>query len=25
MVTLAPQFNTWRMLQEYTRKYYFPN
>lgn len=22
MVTLAPQFNTWRMVQEYTRKYY---
>ncbi len=24
MVTLAPQFNTWRMVQEYTRKYYLP-
>jgi starch phosphorylase len=24
MVTLVPRFNTWRMLQEYTRKYYFP-
>jgi len=22
MVTLVPQFNTWRMVQEYTRKYY---
>ncbi|MGA2751182.1 MAG: alpha-glucan family phosphorylase [Verrucomicrobiota bacterium] len=24
MVTLVPQFNTWRMVQEYTRKYYLP-
>ena len=23
MVTLAPRFNTWRMVQEYARKYYF--
>ena len=22
MVTLAPQFNTWRMVQEYTQRYY---
>ncbi len=22
MVTLVPQFNTWRMVQEYTKKYY---
>jgi glycogen phosphorylase len=22
MVTLVPQFNTWRMVQDYTRKYY---
>jgi starch phosphorylase len=22
MVTLAPQFNTWRMVQEYAKKYY---
>ena len=22
MATLVPQFNTWRMVQEYTRKYY---
>ena len=22
MITLVPQFNTWRMVQEYTRKYY---
>ncbi|HXJ61460.1 MAG TPA: DUF3417 domain-containing protein, partial [Verrucomicrobiae bacterium] len=22
MVTLVPQFNTWRMVQEYTTKYY---
>src|SRR5207249_8975943 len=22
MVTLAPQFDTWRMVQEYTKKYY---
>ena len=22
MVTLAPQYNTWRMVQEYTQKYY---
>jgi glycogen phosphorylase len=22
MVTLVPQYNTWRMVQEYTRKYY---
>ncbi len=24
MVTLVPQFNTWRMVQEYTTKYYVP-
>jgi starch phosphorylase len=24
MVTLVPQFNTWRMVQEYTNKYYLP-
>lgn len=24
MVTLVPQFNTWRMVQEYTQKYYVP-
>jgi starch phosphorylase len=24
MVTLVPQFNTWRMVQEYTSKYYLP-
>ena len=24
MVTLVPQYNTWRMVQEYTRKYYLP-
>jgi starch phosphorylase len=24
MVTLVPQFNTWRMVEEYTRKYYLP-
>jgi starch phosphorylase len=22
MATLVPQYNTWRMVQEYTRKYY---
>jgi len=22
MITLVPQFNTWRMVQAYTRKYY---
>ena len=22
MITLVPQFNTWRMLKEYTEKYY---
>jgi starch phosphorylase len=22
MATLVPQFNTWRMVQEYTQKYY---
>ena len=22
MVTLVPQFNTWRMVQDYTNKYY---
>ena len=22
MTTLVPQFSTWRMVQEYTRKYY---
>ena len=22
--TLVPQFNTWRMVEEYTRKYYLP-
>lgn len=25
MVTLVPQYNTWRMVQEYTQKYYLPN
>ena len=24
MVTLVPQFNTWRMVQDYTKKYYLP-
>jgi starch phosphorylase len=24
MVTLVPEYNTWRMVQEYTRKYYLP-
>jgi glycogen phosphorylase len=24
MATLVPQFDTWRMVQEYTRKYYLP-
>ena len=24
MATLVPQYNTWRMVQEYTRKYYLP-
>jgi hypothetical protein len=24
MVTLMPEYNTWRMVQEYTRKYYLP-
>jgi glycogen phosphorylase len=24
MVTLVPKFNTWRMVQDYTRKYYLP-
>ena len=24
MVTLVPQFNTWRMVQEYTKQYYVP-
>ena len=24
MVTLVPQFNTWRMVQDYTNKYYAP-
>ncbi|MGA2174498.1 MAG: alpha-glucan family phosphorylase [Verrucomicrobiota bacterium] len=24
MVTLVPKYNTWRMVQEYTRKYYVP-
>ncbi|MHB8520083.1 MAG: alpha-glucan family phosphorylase [Limisphaerales bacterium] len=24
MVTLVPQFNTWRMVQEYAQKYYLP-
>jgi starch phosphorylase len=24
MVTLVPQFDTWRMVQEYTQKYYLP-
>jgi starch phosphorylase len=24
MVTLVPQFNTWRMVQDYTRNYYLP-
>ena len=22
MVTLVPQFNTWRMVQDYAKKYY---
>ena len=22
LVTLVPQYNTWRMVQEYTQKYY---
>jgi starch phosphorylase len=22
MITLVPQFNTWRMVQDYTRKFY---
>jgi starch phosphorylase len=25
LVTLVPQYNTWRMVQEYTKKYYLPN
>ena len=25
MITLVPQYNTWRMVQEYTRKYYLPS
>ena len=24
MITLVPQFNTWRMVQEYTQRYYLP-
>lgn len=24
MITLVPQYNTWRMVQEYTKKYYLP-
>jgi starch phosphorylase len=24
MVTLVPAYNTWRMVQDYTRKYYLP-
>jgi starch phosphorylase len=24
MATLVPQFNTWRMVEEYSRKYYLP-
>ncbi len=24
MITLVPEFNTWRMVQDYTRKYYAP-
>lgn len=24
LVTLVPQFNTWRMVQDYTQKYYLP-
>jgi starch phosphorylase len=24
MATLVPQYNTWRMVQDYTRKYYVP-
>ena len=24
LVTLVPQYNTWRMVQEYTQKYYLP-
>jgi hypothetical protein len=23
-VTLVPKYNTWRMVQEYTQKYYLP-
>lgn len=25
MITLVPQYNTWRMVQEYARKYYLPS
>ena len=25
MVTLVPEYNTWRMVQEYTKKYYLPS
>jgi starch phosphorylase len=25
MATLVPQYNTWRMVQDYTRKYYLPS
>jgi hypothetical protein len=24
MATLVPKFTTWRMVQEYTQKYYLP-
>jgi starch phosphorylase len=24
LVTLVPRFNTWRMVQEYTTRYYLP-
>jgi starch phosphorylase len=24
METLVPKYNTWRMVQEYTQKYYVP-
>ena len=25
MVTLVPKYNTWRMVQDYTQKYYLPS
>ena len=25
MITLTPRFNTWRMVQEYTQRYYLPD